>query len=246
MVVDADMAGGDIASGYLGGAVSAMDGLLGLAGDRTADLAAAVWERVIALDDEGTRLLLTGISEPGQARSLVGIWSSLAEVFTQLDDEYPPVDVLLDLGRLGAAHEATILRERADMVLLVLRSSLVSIASARSAVRRLREERGVAVGSALSLGCLLVGEDQPYRASEISEGVGLAVTTTLAWDQSTAAVLSAGAPANWRFARSPLMRSARASVAAIRVERLTDDVDSGQLDWVPVTGVANRLGQRHG
>lgn len=246
MVVDADMAGGDIAPGYLRGAVSAMDGLLGLAGDRSADRAAALWDRVIALDDEGIRLLLTGIGEPGQARSLIGIWSSLAAVFAQLDDEDPPVDVLLDLGRLGAAHEATLLRERADIVLLVMRSSLVSTASARPAVRPLREERGVADGAPVGLGCVLVGEGKPYRAPEIAEGVGLPVTTTLAWDPSAADVLSAGSPASWRFARSPLIRSARASAAAIRAECLTARVDPAPPEWAPVAGAADGLGQRHG
>ncbi|MFZ0323693.1 MAG: hypothetical protein WAN48_06130 [Actinomycetes bacterium] len=241
IVVDADMAGGDIAPGYLRGAVSSTDGLLGLASDRSGDRATALWDHVVAMDDEGIRLLLTGISEPTQARSLGGVWSALATVFAQIGDAEPPVDVLLDLGRLGSVHEATLLRERADTVLLVMRSSLTSTAAARPAGRRLREERG-ADGHPVGLGCVLVGEGQPYRAAEITEAVGVPVAATLAWDPTAAAVLSAGSPANWRFARSPLMRSARAAAVALRSASTSREQDLPQREQVPSAGG----GRRHG
>ena len=246
IVVDADMAGGDIAAGYLRGAVSSTDGLLGLASDRSGDRAAALWDHLVALDDKGIRLLLTGISEPTQARSLVPIWATLATVFAQLADEDPPIDVLLDLGRLGSVHEATPLRERADIVLLVIRSSLTSTASARPAGRRLREERGAADGDPVGLGCVLVGEGQPYRGAEIADGVGVPVMATIAWDPTAAAVLSAGSPASWRFARSPLVRSARASAAALRAASVSEHANEASRERIPPAVAADGRGRRHG
>lgn len=246
IVVDADMAGGDIASGYLRGAVSSTDGLLGLAGDRSGNRAAAIWDHVIALDDEGTRLLLTGIGEPNQARAISVVWSTLATVFAQLGDEDSPVDVILDLGRLGSLHEATVLRERADIVLLVMRSSLTSTASARSAGRRLLAERGAADGDPVSLGCLLVGERQPYPAAEIADAVGLPVTASLAWDPTAASVLSAGSPAGWRFARSPLLRSARATASTLRAAAESAPTQQPSLNRLAATSPADERGWQHG
>jgi hypothetical protein len=210
LVVDADMAGGDLAPGYLRGAVSSNDGVLGLAAARPADLGTGLWDHLIAVDESATILLLTGISDPAQARSLTGVWPSLAEVFTDPDGELAGVDVLVDLGRVGTANEAAALRARADLMLLVLRSSLRASAAARAAGRRLVEERDATTGGIDSLGCVVVAEGQPYSSGEIATAVGLPVRARVAWDPTSAAVLSDGAAASWRFARSPLMRSAAA------------------------------------
>jgi len=210
LVVDADMAGGDLAPGYLRGAVSSTDGVLGLAAARPSDLGAGLWEHLIAVDESATRLLLTGISDPAQARSLAGVWPALAEVFADPEGELSGVDVLVDLGRAGTAHEVAALRARADLVLLVLRSSLRASAAARATGRRLVEERTGLPGGTDSLGCVVIGEGQPYGAGEIAAAVGLPVRARMAWDPPSAAVLSDGDAASWRFARSALMRSATA------------------------------------
>lgn len=246
MVIDADMAGGDIATGYLQGTVSLAGGLLGLASDRTGDLAASLWDHLIALDDDGTRLLLTGVNDPAQARSLSAIWPSFITAISQLNDADPPVDVLLDMGRLGSVHDAALLRQNADLVLLTMRSSLTSTASARPAGRRLREERQPADGAPIGLGCLLVGERQPYGASEIADAVGVPVLACVAWDPTAASVLSAGSPASWRFARSPLMRSAHAAAEAMRSVIPMTHGDGEVREPLPVSGAANGRGRRHG
>jgi hypothetical protein len=246
IVVDADMAGGDIAPGYLRGAVSSTDGLLGLVGNRSGDRAAAIWDHLIALDDEGTRLLLTGIGEPNQARSLSGVWSTLATAFAQMGDENPPVDVLLDLGRLGSLHEATVLRERADVVLLAMRSSLTSTASARPAARRLQAERGTSDDDRMSLGCLVVGERQPYPAAEIADAVGLPVTACLAWDPTAATVFSEGSPAGWRFDRSPLLRSVRGAASTLRAAAESVQTEQASVNRLAATSPADGRGWQHG
>ena len=214
LLVDADMAGGDVAAGYLQGSVPSTGGLLGLTADRDRDRPDAVWDHTLALDDDASRMLLTGVTDPAQARSLIGLWPSLASTLAELAATDPPVDVLVDLGRHGGVHDATPLRERADLVLLVLRSSLVSTAAGRYAARRLVEERGGR--EPLALGCLLVGEGQPYSATEIGEAVGLPVVASLGWDPASAPVLSHGAMPSWRFSRSSLMRSARSAAEIIR------------------------------
>jgi Flp pilus assembly CpaE family ATPase len=210
LVVDADMAGGDIAAGYLQGAVPPSAGLLGLAATRGVDLAEALWEQVLALDEDGTRLLLLGVNDPAQAHPLGGRWASLARVLANVNGKEPGVDVVVDLGRLGTVGEARALLHHADLALLVLRSSLTAIAAARPAIRRLREER------ASGIGCLLIGERQPYDAGDVADVLGVPVLATIAHDPVSAAVFSTGAPAGWRFARSPLLRSVRAAAEAIR------------------------------
>ena len=162
------------------------------------------------MDESATSLLLTGISDPAQARSLAGVWPSLAEVFADPDGELSGVDVLVDLGRVGTAHEAAALRARADLVLLVLRSSLRASAAARAAGRRLVEERTGRPGGTDSLGCVVVGEGQPYAAGEIAAAVGLPVRARMAWDPRLPPSCPTEMRLSWRFARSALMRSATA------------------------------------
>ncbi|MCU0294592.1 MAG: hypothetical protein MUD05_00905 [Candidatus Nanopelagicales bacterium] len=206
LVVDADVAGGDMTTGYLRGAVTSTDGLLGLAGDRSSDVGAALWGHLIALDDDGTRLLLTGINDPAQARSLVGTWPNLASVFAKLHDEDPAVDVIVDLGR------------------------------------RLAEERAAAHEDPLGLGCVLVGECQPYSRAEIADAVGAPVVATIAWDPTAADVFSTGSPAGWRFGRSPLLRSVRAAAAALGTAATPTHVPPAQREPVPAAGGAHGRG----
>ncbi len=216
LLVDADMAGGDIAAGYLRGAVSAADGILGLVSDRGPDITESVWSRSVALDEHGARLVLTGISDPAQARSLGTLWSTLgAALNAGAHDAGSVTDVIVDLGRVGTVGEATALRQAADLVLLVTRSSLPAVASAHWAARRLLEERTMAGGDPATVACLLVGEGDPYGAAEIADAVQLPVLGALAWDPASAGVLSVGAPASWRFTRSALMRSARSVASAL-------------------------------
>jgi len=215
LVVDADMAGGDISSGYLRGAVSADRGLLSLAAERATELHARLWDHLISLDSDQTRLLLTGITDRSQARALAPQWPALAEALTKLAEEQPPVDVLVDLGRLGTTSEATQLLERTELLLLGLRTSLTATAAALSVVRGLAQSPGGTPGGSERIGALVVGAGRPYGMSEVAEAIGIPVVTAISWDPANAEVLSAGLPAAWRFTRSALMRSAGAAVRDI-------------------------------
>jgi MinD-like ATPase involved in chromosome partitioning or flagellar assembly len=228
LVAECDPAGGDIASGYLRGGLDGSRGLAALAAQRSTDPLAAVWEQVLALDDEGWRLLLPGLPDPRQAAGIGSAWSTLASALEGLGQQDPPIDVLLDLGRMRTMHEPAALRQQVDLVVLVTRSSLPAVVAARAAATELAAP--AADGRPAMVTCLVVGEGRPYSATEISEAIALPVVGALPYDVASAAAFSSGAVGGRRLARSPLLRSARALAAALfeesgstaRALRLTD------------------------
>ncbi len=207
LMIDADPAGSGTGSGYLRGAVPDGRGLTELAAVRELELTEALWRNVIGLDEAGTRLLLVGMGDPAQAPALSALWPVLARLIADLAHSEPIVDVLLDLGRVGSTAAPTPLLEAADVVLVVTRSTLASAAGARSAVRGLLHD--AAPGQDRDkVRCLVVGAGQPYSRGEIARALDVPVVGELAWDPVAASVLSDGAAPGWRFARSPLLRSA--------------------------------------
>ena len=216
VVIDADVAAGGVATGYLQGAASSGRGILSLATGRSNDAVASFWDSLISLDDAGSRLLLAGVTDPAQARVVENSWTPLAGVLDQLDSADAPIDVLVDLGRLGTANEAVALRQRADLVILVMTSSLTSVATARPALRRLTDERVAAWREANAVASMVVGERQPYSSGEIGEVLGSPVMASIAEDSSTASVFSRGTAPGARFSRSPLIRSSSAAAELIR------------------------------
>ena len=213
LVAECDPAGGDMASGYLRGNLDGSRGLVALAGQRSADPLAAVWEQVLALDDDGQRLLLPGLTDPRQASGLGTAWAALSEAFGGLEEQEPPVDVLVDLGRLHTAHEPVVVRQRADLVVLVTRSSLPAVVAARAAAVELKA--APSDGRSGRMACLVVGEGQPYSAKEIAEACALPVIGVLPYDPVSAATFSIGAASGRRLPRSPLMRSVRALATSL-------------------------------
>lgn len=208
LMVDADPAGCGLGPGYLRGAVPDGSGLLGLAATREDDLVAAARAHAVALDLGGRGLVLPGIRDLRQAASLAALWPRLSEALASLSRA--GTAVVIDLGRLGTTDWQTEALRDSDVVLVVTRSSLTSVFGARSCVENL--QRG---GHHELVGALLVGQDAPYSTAEISRSLTVPVTARMAWDPASARVLSDGAPAGWRFPRSPLLRSARAAVSSI-------------------------------
>jgi hypothetical protein len=237
LVVDADPAGCGIGIGYFRGAVPGGGGLLAVANALDADLGDVLADQVVALDDSGTRLLLPGISDPLWTASVTGVWPALARSVAAISEA--GVDVLIDLGRIGTAAAPTALLEAADALVVVARSSLLSIAGARAAVRHVQQVAvRVGVGE-LPLAVLLVGPDRPYSRAEIARSLDVGVVGVLAWDPASAAVLSDGEPAGWGFARSRLLRSARgaaAAVAALPPDRARSPKDVPHPKTRPVAG----------
>jgi hypothetical protein len=213
LVAECDPAGGDIASGYLRGSLDGSRGLAALAAQRAPAAAAAVWEQVLALDDDGRRLLLPGLTDPRQATGLGNAWSILAAALQGFEQQDPPIDVLLDLGRMRTTHEPVLLRQGVDLVVLVTRSTLSAVVAARAAAAELTAS--AIDGASWQVRCLVVGESRPYSATEISEAIGLPVLGVLPYDVRSAAAFSTGAAGGRRLVRSPLLRAACALAAEL-------------------------------
>jgi hypothetical protein len=231
LLAECDPAGSSsVLAGYLRGTVEHSRGLLPLAlAQRHDELEQTLWSQTVPLTDTPTtvraaaagsggpdrRWLLPGLSDAAQAPSTAALWGPLASLLASL--ERAETDVLVDAGRLGAAHAPTALLRQADLVLLVMGTSLPAVAAARARLAVLREELAVtsALDSALAgVGLLLVGQGRPYTGREIAGSLGLPVVATLAWDPASAEVLAAGASPGRRFAGSPLVRSTRAAINA--------------------------------
>jgi hypothetical protein len=174
LIAECDAAGGDIASGYLSGA-GAGRGVLGVASSRASDPVAALWDELLALDEQGKRLLLLGITDPRHAERAEAAWAVLADALPELAQQ--GIDVLLDLGRLSSAHEPRILWRVVDVLVLVTRSSLPAVAAAQGAVARLRDAE---VGDRIR--CLVVDERHPYSAAEVAESLDVPLLGTLPLD----------------------------------------------------------------
>lgn len=155
--------------------------------------------------------LLPGVLAHTQARSLPPVWEPLAGALRGLDAT--GTDVLVDAGRLGLAGWPEPLIVGADLTLLVCRRNLPAVAAARSWAHVLGQQ---ANQSGTRVGCLLVGDGQPYSPREVAKALALPAVATLGWDPDTAAVFSRGAPRPRRFDDAPLVRGLHAAGSAIR------------------------------
>ena len=227
LLAECDPAGGSsVLAGYLRGTVDHSRGLLPLAlAQRHGGLEHALWAQTVPLtpDDGSTgettggRRLLPGLADAAQAPSAATLWGPLGSLLASL--ERAGTDVIVDAGRLSAAHAPTALLRQADVVLLVMGTSLPAVAAARARLGVLREELSVTGlpghdGRLSNLGLLLVGEGRPYTAKEISAACAVPVVASLAWDPASAEVLAAGAAPGRRFDTSPLVRTTRAAISA--------------------------------
>ncbi|HEY6793566.1 MAG TPA: hypothetical protein VI248_02665, partial [Kineosporiaceae bacterium] len=166
----------------------------------------ALREGLVNLEDQQDRYVLPGVSSPQMMAAHEHAWPRVAAGLGTLARGSMGTAVLLDLGRVGSAVEATALLEVADMVLVICRATLSSLVSASHAASHLK---GLAArGECPELvGCLLVA-DGPYTAREVEESLEVPVIGALACDPTSAAVFSHGRIPGRGFTRSPLLRSA--------------------------------------
>ena len=115
-------------------------------------------------------------------------------------------------GRLGLVGSPTPLLDAADVTLLVTRATLPSISAARSWAETVRQP---ATGWRHP-GLLLVGEGQPYRASEVAKVLGMPVVADLPDDPAAAAVYHRGAAPPKHFETGPYVRGLQAAVQSIQ------------------------------
>lgn len=207
LVAECDAAGGDIASGYLSGA-GAGRGVLGVASSRTPDPVAALWDELLALDEEGNRLLLLGISDPRHAERAEGAWTVLSDALPELACK--DIDVILDLGRLSTAHAPTALWRSADVLVLVTRSSLPAVAAAQGAVAWLSDEAVLD-----RVRCLVIDEGNPYSAAEVSESLAVPLLGVLPMDVRDGGRFIAASAGSGPRSKSAIMRSCRRLVTEL-------------------------------
>lgn len=224
VLVDADPTGGSpIAAGYLRGQYVLPEALIELALSQQEGMlsAATMGQHLVTLAGSQARFL-PGIRSHEQARGLVGLWEPLGDVLDEIGRS--GTEVVVDAGRAGLFGHAQPLVDRADLTLLVVRSSLVALSGARSWADTLRE-RFARTGGARSLGVLMIGDRGPYSAREVAQVLGLPVVAQVAFDAAAAAVLSDGAdPKGGGLQRlagrsgwddSALLRSLRAAGSAM-------------------------------
>jgi hypothetical protein len=207
ILAECDPSGGDILAGLFAGHLPATKGMLPLAVEagRSPDaISETLWRQLIELDEEHSRYLLAGISDPRQETGVAPAWPPLAAALAAL-----PADVIADCGRLDGGGPRPVLGA-ASVAALVLRPTLRQVSRARPRVEMLTQMAGR--GPALTV--LLVGEGT-YSPREVSRVLGLPVAGVLPHDRKTAGVLSDGAGSRRALAGRPLVRAA--SVAGRRL-----------------------------
>ncbi len=209
ILAECDPAGGDIVAGLFAGHLPAPRGLLGVAyeaGRGVAAMSAEAGGQLAALDGSGTRMFLAGLSDPRQAPGMAPAWPAIARMLSG-----QPCDVIADCGRLdaGDGQPAAVLAE-AELVAMVMRSSLRQIAAARPRIEMLAQ----LLGGPERMGLLLVG-DKSHSHAEISKTLGVAVLASLPLDSKTATVLSDGVGRRTSLSDRPLMRAAQAAGTAV-------------------------------
>ena len=181
----------------------------------------AIADHVLTLDG-GVRLL-AGVATAAQVPSMAALWEPLARSLRAMHDL--GVDVIVDAGRLGAAHGPMPLLRHADLVALLLRSDLPSINAARGAVGMLGDELARTGLGTQVLHTVLVGPGRPYSPREVTSVLRTPMLGDVAWDPRAAAVLSTGAPPGRGASRAALSRSlnalASAAAAALSVAPTT-------------------------
>jgi hypothetical protein len=222
LLVDADPAGSGLLSGFLEAGIPAGGGVLGLAAERGLSPDAVV-RHAVSLDPGETRLVLTGVVEPVQARPLASTWTGLVELAR--DVGAAGLDVLVDAGRIGHRWEPTPLIEAADVVVVVSRSTLAGVTAARSALRSLRDTRGPGTHTTV----LVVGRPEPYSAAEVATALDIEPLPALPLDPQAARTLARGGNSEWRLTRSQLLRAATdvATALAERTRTLSPRLTAG-------------------
>lgn len=210
IVAECDPSGGDILAGLLSGHVPARHGLMehAIEAGRGGEAAAAsLSAQLIPLDDDRTRMLLPGLTDPRQAAGLASAWPAVAAALAA-----QPADVIADCGRLDAAPgQPLAVLSAARTVGIVLRPTLRQAWAARPRVEMLSE----LLGDSSRLTLLLTGPGT-RSAREVAHALSVPVAAVLPADSRTASLLSDGLGGQRRLSSGSLMRSARAAAQALR------------------------------
>lgn len=180
---------------------------------------------------------LPGFAHPAAPTVFAPVWPEFAAALAAV--AATGTDVLVDAGRTGREGLPGALLNEADLVLVVVRSNLRSLAAARLHLPALREHLGGLAGPA-DIGIAVVGPGMPYSEAEIGGHFTLPVMATIT-QHPHAAVLTDGEPEPRRFADAPLMRSFRAAAASLSTGLMRREavLETGTAsDWAIVAHTA--------
>lgn len=197
VLVDADVAGAGPLSRFQRLGLGDNRGLLGWVGSGGR---IPLESQLFRLGD-GPRWLLPGIPDVAAAGSLGRSWEAVHEALLTLV-EGRELDVVVDVGRLGARHEADVLLARADRRVLVLRSDFDSLSLSQAV-------RGLLPGGCAAL---LVGERAPYTSTEVAGALDVDVLAVAPHDPRAARRLTDPARVGGGEPRSSLVRAARTAI----------------------------------
>jgi hypothetical protein len=210
IVAECDPSGGDLLAGLLTGHVPASQGLMEHAIEAGRDSRAAgrsLGTQLIALDADGTRMVLPGLTDPRQAAGLASAWPAVTS--TLLAQE---ADVLADCGRLDAGPgQPLAVLSGARTVALVVRPTLRQVWAARPRIEILSQ----LAGGTSRIALLLCGPGT-HTPREVAHALGVPVAAVLPDDARCAALLSDGLGGPRTFTSAALLRSARAAGGALR------------------------------
>ncbi len=205
LLVDADVSGAGPLSAHQRYGLGDGRGLLRwVAGHRGSG---ALESELLSLDGDGRRWLLPGPPDAAAGAALGPRWPDLVLALTALC-EGRDLDVLVDVGRWGSRHEAAPLLAAADVVVLVLRSTFESVSLTQPIPTLLPPAAG-----GRRLAALLVGERDPYTASEVGRALGIDVVAVLPEDRKAARRLTESPTAGQ--SRTSLQRAALAAVPGL-------------------------------
>lgn len=235
LLCDADRDPGQVVeSGYLRGIDPGGRGLMALATAHRErrSLPDELVSQVLTLQQHPvwTRQFLPGFAHPGASRVFDPVWPDLLAEFERLSAS--GTDVIVDAGRVGRDGLPPALTGAADLVLVVVRSSLRSLAAVRLHLPGVTDQ--VASAGSGEVALAVVGPGRPYKEAEISGQFRVPVAMTVAFDPRSAGVLSDGDPEPRRFAESALMRSLREASTQVsgRLRRVDSVISGGSAgEW---------------
>ncbi|MEV0521835.1 hypothetical protein AB0I66_00265 [Streptomyces sp. NPDC050439] len=256
LLVEAAAKQASIRTGYRQGAWGGDVGLWHLAQAHLQNQLAEAFEAHLRpLDADGNRLLLPGLTDPTQASALAGTWEPLS-LLLQAMDQHAGYDVVVDGGQVvvdgGGLHPTlfpAVLAHRADVVLLVVRNSLTSVAQSLPVVRVLQGELERRGSGADALRLLVVHELHTsaggLRTDAIARRFAVPVVDLLPWDTAAGTLFTHGSQRPLKLMKLRLIKQARKTMQSIGVEvhtrRRALDMPAAPVSSPVVAGVLQRL-----
>ncbi|MFV0428370.1 MAG: hypothetical protein ACK5KO_02925 [Arachnia sp.] len=206
-----------VAAGYLRGATLAGRGLVSIIRahreGRAIEGELVHHSLTLTAKESPGRRFLPGFSHPMAVELFEPVWPALADALAAMDPT--GVDAVVDAGRISSRGLPGALLSRADLIVVVVRSQLRSLAALRLYLPILLEQIE-ALPSPPGLGIALVDPNHPYSAAEISPELGVPCWAEFPLDARAAGVLSDGDPEPRGRWHSALLAQYRATALRLR------------------------------